>query len=369
VVGACASGTDDSDAADTEPGWWTAAATSERPADTGAPDDQGGDPESGATDGSGSDSDDESDNESTTSVATRSAPLTPETCAGLSAASGASVSGPYLSETSGVVASLNHPGVLWAHNDSGSSPIVVATDLAGNDLGAFLLPLESSVDIEGIGLLDGFLYLADIGDNDQRRTEIAVYRFAEPEPGGSNGVAQVETIRLRYPDGPHDAEAFLVDPASGQLVIVDKTFTIGTDLSLGPLAAAPATVWVASPPFGPQMELQRAGTVPLDQLDKVTTAPTVEGLVGQLGIGGLATAVDIRPDGAMIALRTYRTVWLFERGPGQSIAEALIGEPCEAPTIVEEQGEAIAFVDGATRQFVTIAEGIHPTINITTEQG
>ena len=297
-----------------------------------------------------------------------SAVLTPDPCPGLVATAGPTVASPHLVEASGVVASIEHPGVLWLHNDSGSRPLVIATDLEGNDLGAFLVPLEDSFDIEGIALLDGQLYLADIGDNDQRRPDVAVHRFDEPVPGSSTGIGEVETFRLTYPDGPHDAEAFLVDPATGQLVIVDKTFAIGTDLSQGPLAADEAGVWVASPPLSPTIELERVGVVPLDQLAQASTAPPVEGLVGSLGVGGLATAADILPDGSLIALRTYQTAWLYEREAGQPVAEALAGEPCEAPTLVEGQGEAIGFLDGSTPAFVTVAEGQHPVLNLTTER-
>lgn len=295
--------------------------------------------------------------------------LTLEVCPGLEATAGPTMATTRLSETSGVVASQDHPGVVWAHNDSGHQPVVVASDLDGHEVGAFLLPLADTVDIEDIALHQGMLYLADIGDNDQVRPEVAIYRFPEPDPSGNEGVNEVETFRLRYPDGPHDAEAFLVDPGTGELVIVDKTFGVAADLSEGLLAAAPATVWVASPPFGPEVELVPAGTVWLDQLDQAATAPPVGGLVGQLGIGGLATGADIRADGTLVAVRTYDSAWLFPRSPDQSVAEALGGEPCEAPTMVEEQGEAIAFLDATTRSFVTVAEGTHPTINFTTEQG
>ena len=87
-----------------------------------------------------------------------------------------------------------------------------------------------------------------------------------------------------------------------------------------------------------------------------------------LDIFYLATGADIRSDGELIAIRTYDTVWLFEREPDQTVAQALVGQPCEAPTRPEEQGEAVGFLDGSSRAFVTIAEGTDPTINLTVEQ-
>ncbi len=291
-------------------------------------------------------------------------------CAGLELAPEATAQSPFLSETSGVVASAVHPEVLWAHNDSGSRAAVVAVGLDGTNLGAFALPLESSFDIEDIALVDGMLYLADIGDNDQIRTEIAIYRFAEPDPSIAVPIEEVETIRVHYPDGAHDAEAFLVDPLSGQMILIDKTFAISVGAANGGLLApTPATVWVASPPFGSEVTLEPGGTIALDQLAALTSARAATGLAGQLGVGGLATGADIRADGRLVALRTYDTVWLFERSLGQSVADALSGQPCEAPTRPEEQGEAVGFLADGSRGFVTIAEGTTPSINITIEQG
>ena len=51
-------------------------------------------------------------------------------------------------------------------------------------------------------------------------------RFAEPDLAGQRGqqldVEEAEEFRLSYPDGPHDAEALLVDPVTGDLFIVTK---------------------------------------------------------------------------------------------------------------------------------------------------
>ena len=74
------------------------------------------------------------------------------------------------------------------------------------------------VDWEDIAIRGRTLYIGDIGDNLAQRPEIAVYRMPE-----TSTVA--EKITLRYPDGPHDAEALLVDPRDGTIVIVTKNFS------------------------------------------------------------------------------------------------------------------------------------------------
>ncbi|MCP4226932.1 MAG: hypothetical protein GY773_26620, partial [Actinomycetia bacterium] len=192
---------------------------------------------------------------------TASVQLRAKQCAGLELAEETTAQSPFLSETSGVVSSATHPGVLWAHNDSGSRAAVVAVGVDGANLGAFALPLDSSVDIEDIALVDGMLYLADIGDNDQIRSEVAIYRFAEPDPSSPSPISEVETIRAHYPDGAHDAESFLIDPLSGQMSIIDKTFASSAGAGGGGLLApGPAAVWVASPAVGSEVTLEQAGT-------------------------------------------------------------------------------------------------------------
>ena len=65
------------------------------------------------------------------------------------------------------------------------------------------------------------LYVGDIGDNAPGGPTIDVYRVAEPQVGDT-ATAPAERLQLRYPDGAHDAEALLVDPLRGDLVIVTK---------------------------------------------------------------------------------------------------------------------------------------------------
>jgi hypothetical protein len=55
-------------------------------------------------------------------------------------------------------------------------------------------------------------------------------------------------------------------------------------------------------------------------------------------------------------------VYLWAREPGQTVADALAGEPCEAPTAFEGQGEAVA-IDPDGSGYTTVSEGEHPTIH------
>jgi len=78
-----------------------------------------------------------------------------------------------LSETSGICASRQKKGVIWAHNDSIS-----------------------------------YIFLADIGDNSRKRKTIQIYRFSEPAVDTTLRESEIViplndlfTYTLTFPDG------------------------------------------------------------------------------------------------------------------------------------------------------------------------
>ncbi|MEZ5411188.1 MAG: hypothetical protein R2761_24370 [Acidimicrobiales bacterium] len=294
---------------------------------------------------------------------------TTDWCTGLTVAAGPTVDDPDLTELSGLAASERSPGVLWAVNDSGHAPALHAVGADGEDLGIFPLEglddaLVAAGDTEDLALSNGMVYLADIGDNNNNRSQVVVYRFPEPDPADPGPIRNVEVLRLQYPDGPRDAEALLVDPLSGELVIIDKSFRIASG-GAAMLAAAEAGVYTARPPFDSAgvTTLRAAGAVALDDLATRTTAEPVVNEASLYGLTGVATAADVRPDGAVVAVRTYGTVWLFDRAEGQTIVQSLAGAPCEAPTLAEDQGESIAFLPGDGLTLATGSEGANPELH------
>ena len=271
-------------------------------------------------------------------------------CAGSATVSDAgSVTAPALTEASGIAASRRNPGVWWVHNDSGDS----ARFFAISDSAELL----ATVDVEGAVATDWediavgpptsdaggeTLYLADIGDNGRNRPNITVYRVAEPAidlaaTTAATDHVTAEALTFTYPDGAHDAEALLVDPRSGDLVIVTKDWTLTghSDVFRAPagLAAGSTTV-----------------------LEHVATL--------DLPIGTLVTAADVSPDGAVVALRSYAAVSLYARPEGQDVWAAFTQSPCAGPPPIEKQGEAIGFAaDGSA--YATISEGENPTLHLT----
>src|SRR5689334_130260 len=149
------------------------------------------------------------------------------------------VTDPALTEISGIHAGVRNPAVWWVHNDSGDTARVFALDGTGAVRGTYSLTGATAVDWEDIAVVpgatpgSGTIYAADIGDNARARTEVQLYRVAEPDvpatgPAVTTALGGVETLHLTYPDGPHDAETLMVDPPTGDVVIVTKLLTGGT---------------------------------------------------------------------------------------------------------------------------------------------
>ena len=140
-----------------------------------------------------------------------------------------------LPEVSGIVQS-HQPFTLWMINDSGDEPLVYAVDTRKGLLSKHRLAGAENIDWEDIAIApsnaeydslgerSNDLYIADIGDNNAKRKSIVIYRIPEPKVFASSTIAEssVEKFELSYPDGPRDAEAMLVDPLTGEVVIVTK---------------------------------------------------------------------------------------------------------------------------------------------------
>jgi hypothetical protein len=272
----------------------------------------------------------------------------------LTASTVGSIASNALSETSGIAASRRVSGVWWVHNDSADGARVFAIGNDGRDLGEFDLAGAAAVDWEDIAVGPGpvagapSLYLADIGDNAKSRSSVQVYRVAEPlvdptaAPGPPQTLSGVATLNLTYPDGPHDAEALLIDPITGDLFVVTKDLVGG----VAQVFRAPANLGGGS-------------TTTLTQVATVS-----------LGPGQGVTGADVTPAGDVVALRTYLSVVLYPRPTGQPLAQAFSEASCAgsappfgtATPASEPQGEAIGFTrDG--RGYVTVSEGAHAALH------
>jgi hypothetical protein len=126
---------------------------------------------------------------------------------------------PEIKECSGIVASRQFPNVFWVHND-GKKERLYAINRKGATLAEFKVKGAKFEDWEDIALdAENNLYAADTGNNDGKRTEVAVYQFAEPDPNSAEkSVAVKRHWRLQYPSGPRDCESILIVSTNGYLI-------------------------------------------------------------------------------------------------------------------------------------------------------
>ncbi len=241
----------------------------------------------------------------------------------------AEVQDPRIDEASGMVVSRAHAGVVWLVNDSNSDELVFGVDESGETVAELRLQSIYNRDWEAMapGVDDGgdpSLWVADIGDNDAQWSSIQAYRIPEPAELGKQDVPW-RRVELRYPDGAHNAEAFMVDEA-GRLYVVTKE-AIGAGLYATPDA----------PEMGTTVELERVGPAPMFLTDGA-----------------------ISPDGSQVALRSYTSLFLYD-------AKAFLGEGTDGdagtvyPLPLQPQGETLAYqLDG--KAVLVGSEGVEQPI-------
>ena len=130
------------------------------------------------------------------------------------------------------------PGNLFVTtNDSGDTGRIFTVDDHGTTVGVTQWE-ESPRDVEALAPAAGsaagsagMIWVGDIGDNNSDRPHIQV---AEVPAGRGDRTVHPTIYTLVYPDGAHNAETLLCDPATGRLYVATKGWMGGT------LYAAPA---------------------------------------------------------------------------------------------------------------------------------
>lgn len=206
---------------------------------------------------------------------------------------------PLLSESSGIVASRKHPGILYTHNDSGSPPILFALRTTGEIVATYQLHGASNIDWEDIAIgpspsgIGHSLYIGDIGNNGRNRNVLTVYVLPEPDLPPKTEANRMPlipvacaAIQLQFPGPVSDCEAMAVHPISGAIYLVTKTGLLDRP-----------TVLRANPPF--QQETPHLLT-PVVQL--------------QLRGDAAVTGMDVHPVGTRLLIRTYRRAYEYIAG-------------------------------------------------------
>jgi hypothetical protein len=233
-----------------------------------------------------------------------------------------------IEEASGMAFSRTHDGLIYTHNDSGGGRRVFVIDSLGKGLGVFKLKGVWNRDWEDIAVGPGpdpklnYIYVGEIGDNQERYTNIFIYRFPEPEQFLEGMEVEPEVLKLTYPDGAKDAETLMVDPISKDIFILSKRDSLNILYKTN------------------QDAFEKKEAV----LEKLMELPFTMSVAG-----------DISADGSEILIKNYFTVYYWTRNENETIEQALSRDPLILPYKPEPQGEAIGFHPNG-KSYFTLSE-------------
>ncbi|GAB2935835.1 WD40 repeat domain-containing protein [Streptomyces heilongjiangensis] len=222
------------------------------------------------------------------------------------------VEDPRITESSGLAASRQHPGVYWTHNDSDDGAFLYAVDSrTGKTVATVTMTgVGTPRDVEAVSIgPDGHLYVGDIGDNLGGTWQyVWIYELPEPEQLKDQTVRATQYV-VKYEDGARDAEALMVHPKTGRVYIADKN-DAGGSLYEGPA------------------ELSASGT---NTFRKIASVPDLE-----------VTDGAFSPDGKHLALRSYFGAILYDWNGGKIKKAGRLSVP------LQRQGESLTYTtDGS----------------------
>ena len=239
-----------------------------------------------------------------------------------------------ISEASGLARSKIYKDVLYTHNDSGDKNVIYVINKDGESIGKLVIEGCPARDWEDISVGPGpdngksYIYIANIGDNKAVYDKKYIYRFREPELKFDKipfrlSIHDAETITFQYPDGNRDAETLLTDPLTLDLYVITKRED---------------NVRIYRLPY------------PQSTVDLII-ADCIGSLKLTMVVGG-----DISSSGTELIIKTYESVYIFNRKPEERVSDALKNSFIEILSYISEpQGEGICLeIDGSG--FYTISE-------------
>lgn len=204
------------------------------------------------------------------------------------------------------LASDTSRSVYWTANPTGKA--VYAVTATGTLAGQVPLGF-STTDIEALAVHQGRVYLGDIGDPNENRAKITVFRLASPTYGQAGGYRAWD---FTYPDGQHDAATLLVS-SKGNIYVVTR----GASAAIYRAPASPTA----------------SGT---NSLTKVAAAPdwVTDG-----------TFVD----DSVVALRTYTSVVMLDAYSWKTTAQAALPAQADGQALTTALGSTSVLMAGSDK--------------------
>jgi hypothetical protein len=244
-----------------------------------------------------------------------------------------------LREASGITPSAQQADLFWSINDSGHEAALFALTGAGEDLGQVRITGARNRDWEAIASgacgNDRCLYIGDVGDNLARHRTVTIWRVREPAAPGRDqqrATPVLDSLVLRYPDGPRDVEAMWVD-GMGDLWFATKRRLQAPDgrARQALVYRVPVSAWQVRGPVVATL---------VDSLPHVVTK--AERTMITDAAWRPPAASDSAAGEGRLAIRTYGYVFVFATTatggrPGRLLAT------CDLRPLDERQGEGIAW--------------------------
>jgi hypothetical protein len=232
-----------------------------------------------------------------------------------------------IDEASGIADSKANPGYLWIEQDGGNSNDIILLSYAAEVVKKINIRSAVNRDWEDMAISNGpaagtnYIYIADIGDNNKVFSDYTIYRF--PEPLASvDTVSVYDKISFQYPDGPHDAEAMIVDHSSKDIYIITKQDVVSRIYKLAYPQNAVA----------------------------INTAI----YTGSLSFTGVVSGAGSAAGDEWL-LKTYTSLYYWKKAGNESIQQTLAKEPVTLSYQQESQGEALCFKNDNSG-FYTLSE-------------
>ncbi|MFB8777056.1 WD40 repeat domain-containing protein [Streptomyces broussonetiae] len=249
-------------------------------------------------------------------------------CASADGDDGFTIKDARITESSGLAASRQHPGIYWTHNDSDDGAYLYAVDGSSGETVATLTltGVGEPRDVEAISIgPDDQIYVGDIGDNlGGTWPYVWIYQLPEPAELRDQTVKATQYV-VTYSDGARDAESLVVHPKTGRVYIVDKD-SEGSQLYEGPA------------------ELSASATPGSNVFRPVAPVPDLE-----------ATDAALSPDGEILVVRSYFGSIAYDWNGGKLKKRERVGVPFLG------QGESVTFTaDG--KKLMYGAEGANSRV-------
>jgi hypothetical protein len=240
-----------------------------------------------------------------------------------------------VNEVSGIADSKANPGALWVEQDGGNPSELILLSHNAQLQKKIVIKGILNRDWEDMTLATGpdvsknYIYIGEIGDNATVYNSYAIIRFPEPS-SAVDSVLQSDIISFKYPDGAHDAEAFLVEPGSLDIYIITKRET-------------KSLIYKLTYPYS------------------VTTLNSTVA-VGQLPYN-LVVSAAIQPDGKGVVVKDYSNIYYYPRESGETIQVVLAKNFQRLNYVAEQQGEAICFSNDSQHYF-TLSERVNTNVSL-----